>query len=161
MNHAIIFGLAVVAFVILVVSYAGAASAVGRYLKGRSSPASVPGPVTYEAPAGAIVGGTTLSRNLYPRHRVRPPLNCRDEGLLMDWFNYGLQQDTPALICPDCLSHEFYEGPSGGLSTNMYCANADCGANFNTAMQMDNNGKVVTMQGDRIGDSKLTVAVPS
>lgn len=33
--------------------------------------------------------------------------------------------------CPFCLSTDFYEGPSGGMSTNWYCANEPCGAGFN------------------------------
>lgn len=33
--------------------------------------------------------------------------------------------------CPYCGSKEFYEGPSGGMSTNWYCANEECGAGFN------------------------------
>lgn len=34
--------------------------------------------------------------------------------------------------CPFCGCKKFIEGPSGGLSVNMYCANTDeCGARFN------------------------------
>ena len=32
--------------------------------------------------------------------------------------------------CCDCGS-EYYEGPSGGMSTNYYCSNADCGSRVN------------------------------
>lgn len=33
--------------------------------------------------------------------------------------------------CPDCDHEGFLEGPSGGISTNIKCANAECGARFN------------------------------
>jgi len=34
--------------------------------------------------------------------------------------------------CPECGSTKgFLEGPSGGLSTNIFCANEACGAGFN------------------------------
>ncbi len=32
-------------------------------------------------------------------------------------------------VCPDCGKWDFYEGPSGGMSTNIYCGN--CGSWFN------------------------------
>jgi hypothetical protein len=34
-------------------------------------------------------------------------------------------------VCPFCESEEWYEGPSGGMSQNVYCANEECGAGFN------------------------------
>lgn len=34
--------------------------------------------------------------------------------------------------CPDCGSTAgFYEGPSGGISTNVFCANRECRSGFN------------------------------
>ncbi len=36
--------------------------------------------------------------------------------------------------CPDCGSKEFYEGPSGGLATNVQCAG--CNHRFNFAMPL-------------------------
>ncbi len=33
--------------------------------------------------------------------------------------------------CPDCASTKWYEGPSGGMSTNWFCANDDCKSGFN------------------------------
>lgn len=33
--------------------------------------------------------------------------------------------------CPDCGHQGFIEGPSGGLSTNIFCANKECGHGFN------------------------------
>ncbi len=34
-------------------------------------------------------------------------------------------------ICPDCEGTSFLEGPHGGLSVNVKCANTECGAEFN------------------------------
>lgn len=35
-------------------------------------------------------------------------------------------------ICPDCGSKKgFYKGPSGGMSTNIFCANSECRSGFN------------------------------
>jgi hypothetical protein len=35
-------------------------------------------------------------------------------------------------VCPDCGSKAgFYEGPSGGMSTNIFCANPKCRQGFN------------------------------
>lgn len=37
--------------------------------------------------------------------------------------------------CPDCQTHDLLEGPSGGMSTNFYCAdNEGCGSRFNLAI---------------------------
>lgn len=36
-----------------------------------------------------------------------------------------------ALRCTYCEGEEFYEGPQGGLSTNILCANRDCRHWFN------------------------------
>ena len=33
--------------------------------------------------------------------------------------------------CPDCNRIGFFEGPHGGLSVNIRCANPACGARFN------------------------------
>lgn len=35
--------------------------------------------------------------------------------------------------CPFCGKSEFYEGPQGGLSMNIMCANSECEAKFNIA----------------------------
>jgi hypothetical protein len=35
------------------------------------------------------------------------------------------------LRCPYCGGNEWYEGPSGGMSTNIMCANPDCEHWFN------------------------------
>ena len=87
-----------------------------------------------------------------------PPLNCTDDVLLIAWFNVGLSRDPPTLICPDCLGDKFYDGPHGGMSVNVYCANEACGARFNIAVMDDGRHPTETIQGERIGKSKLTVA---
>lgn len=35
--------------------------------------------------------------------------------------------------CPFCGGREFYEGPQGGMSINIFCANPDCEAGFNVS----------------------------
>ena len=50
-----------------------------------------------------------------------------DDDKLMDLF---LEHNG----CPDCGSGQFHEGPSGGMSTNVNCA--DCGHGFNLAIPM-------------------------
>lgn len=32
--------------------------------------------------------------------------------------------------CPDCGAKEFFDGPSGGMSQNIKCANTECGSEF-------------------------------
>lgn len=35
-------------------------------------------------------------------------------------------------VCPDCGdTRGFYQGPSGGLSTNIFCMNRECRSGFN------------------------------
>jgi hypothetical protein len=48
-----------------------------------------------------------------------------------------IQSDDPlaqALLydnqCPDCKGKEFFDGPSGGMSQNIKCANQECGSEF-------------------------------
>jgi hypothetical protein len=62
------------------------------------------------------------------RHDLRNgtivPVEQTDEGKL---FNQIAKPE-----CPDCGSRRgFYEGPSGGLSTNIFCINRECRAGFN------------------------------
>ena len=38
---------------------------------------------------------------------------------------------TRSSDCPECGSHDWYEGPSGGMSINFMCANDVCGAKYN------------------------------
>lgn len=45
--------------------------------------------------------------------------------------------------CPYCGSEEFYEGPSGGMNTNWYCANDECGAGFNLSGIKGFNNQVI------------------
>lgn len=43
--------------------------------------------------------------------------------------------------CPDCFSEiGFYEGPSGGMSTNYFCANRACRSGFNVTPFGDGQG---------------------
>jgi len=44
-------------------------------------------------------------------------------------FADGLLPWTGA--CPDCGSTDFFEGPHGGLSVNIECADSTCKARFN------------------------------
>jgi len=37
----------------------------------------------------------------------------------------------PYFVCPFCKSEHWIEGPSGGMSKNVYCGNPECGAGFN------------------------------
>lgn len=46
--------------------------------------------------------------------------------------NIRLNTAAPAGYgCPSCGSLWFYEGPHGGLSINVKCANAECGKKYN------------------------------
>ena len=45
------------------------------------------------------------------------------------WVSYSLLKNGK---CPDCGSVEFFEGPSGGICTNILCA--VCGSRFNVSM---------------------------
>lgn len=42
--------------------------------------------------------------------------------------------------CPDCQQTGFLEGPHGGMSVNIMCANPVCGSEFNVASY---DGKIV------------------
>jgi hypothetical protein len=54
---------------------------------------------------------------------------------------FGKEQSMPR--CTYCGGTEFYEGPSGGLSTNILCANKECRHWFNfTPFGMDDLKKV-------------------
>jgi len=41
------------------------------------------------------------------------------------------ESDKAEYTCPDCKGHDFKEGPHGGLSVNIKCANPKCGSGFN------------------------------
>lgn len=59
-----------------------------------------------------------------PEKSQGTPVTETDEGKLYAIIAGGK--------CPDCGSTKgFYEGPSGGISTNIFCANDACGAGFN------------------------------
>lgn len=40
-------------------------------------------------------------------------------------------EETTPVTCPYCGTKEFYGGPSGGMSTNIMCANPKCEHWFN------------------------------
>ena len=69
--------------------------------------------------------------------------------------NYEKQQIAKGL-CPDCGSREWYQGPSGGMTTNYTCAGKDCGHRFNIAIvgsgSVLKNDKTFVI-GQRIDDS--------
>jgi len=55
------------------------------------------------------------------RTKIQPPET--DKQRITKWVMKN--------ICPDCGGKGFYEGPSGGISQNILCGNADCGSRFN------------------------------
>lgn len=85
------------------------------------------------------------------QRRIRVGLNATHGGVLRAWFQRGLRQSPPVLRCPDCLETIWVEGPQGGMSTNMYCANEQCEAGFNLGVI---GGEVLVAE--RIVPSKLT-----
>lgn len=50
-----------------------------------------------------------------------------EEEKEQDTILESLQNNT----CPDCHGKGFYEGPSGGMCTNIQCANPKCKSEFN------------------------------
>lgn len=52
--------------------------------------------------------------------------NVEDEAELTAWFQ-------SSRTCPDCGGSAFFEGPRGGLSQNIRCAEAVCASEFNVA----------------------------
>ena len=62
----------------------------------------------------AAIGSKTASRPVYRN----------------DEWDYGKHG------CPDCGFTEFYEGPSGGMNTNICCANPLCRSAFNTCFSL-------------------------
>lgn len=72
------------------------------------------------------------------------PLKETDEGKL--FAIVGLKNK-----CADCGGEGFFEGPSGGMSTNIICRNAACRSKFNITSFGNNHGTV-----DRIGRDPLS-----
>jgi hypothetical protein len=104
------------------------------------------------APLGMSDDDEPPEREPIPR---RPPLNCHDEALLGAWFQRYLSGPEHRLICPDCLGHEWLEGPEAGISQNLYCATPTCGARFNIAL-IPTPDELMIVQHERIGDSAYT-----
>lgn len=44
-------------------------------------------------------------------------------------MNYPKDKEPDSLVCPNCGSNQWYEGPSGGMATNIKCGG--CGLWFN------------------------------
>lgn len=42
-----------------------------------------------------------------------------------------IRRSIKAGTCPDCGGRGWIKGPSAGIMTNVYCANAICGSRFN------------------------------
>lgn len=50
---------------------------------------------------------------------MKPELTKKEEKRLLEG------------ICPDCKENKFLEGPHGGASVNIMCANDECKSRFN------------------------------
>jgi hypothetical protein len=74
---------------------------------------------------GRLVDTVEISSNVVPlRPKRGAPSLLKSDEEVSAWF---VQNRT----CPDCGSSEFVNGPRGGASRNMRCANAVCSAEFN------------------------------
>lgn len=86
--------------------------------------------IAYLGLAIACVGfGIALFEYLRTRkERKRTP----QQGVLVSETDEGkLYAELAADMCPDCGHRGFYEGPSGGMSTNIFCMNPKCRSGFN------------------------------
>jgi len=61
-----------------------------------------------------------------PGSPARSGRRLRTPDELRHWFSTRHR-------CPDCGEAEFLEGPTGGISQNIKCANDACGSEFNMA----------------------------
>jgi len=61
-----------------------------------------------------------------PRNR-----SSRNEPSMRDLTEKEMHSLMKEGLCPFCRGDQFYEGPQGGLSTNIFCANEACKAGFN------------------------------
>lgn len=62
---------------------------------------------------------------------VEVDMRTGKETLVSETYGGKLWLKIATNVCPDCGHEGFYEGPSGGLSTNIFCANSTCGQGFN------------------------------
>jgi len=61
-------------------------------------------------------------------------------------------EQPKSVVCPNCGGNQWYEGPSGGMSINIKCANPRCGLWFNhTPFGLDYIGVK-----ENVGESKVT-----
>lgn len=61
-----------------------------------------------------------------------PPMKCGESRPVSETEGGLLYRTLAARKCPDCGSKKgFYEGPSGGISTNIFCVNRLCRSGFN------------------------------
>jgi hypothetical protein len=82
-----------------------------------------------------------LSNYFLSPRRDLSPKEYPHGGRVVEGFSGRELKDTPAGklgasimngVCPDCGSKEgFYQGPQGGISTNIFCANPKCRSGFN------------------------------
>ena len=53
---------------------------------------------------------------------------------LSAWLSRLFSSKPKPMSCPYCKGTDWYEGPSGGMSTNIMCANPECEHWFNYHM---------------------------
>lgn len=50
---------------------------------------------------------------------------------IRQWWNRRSAPKDEPVVCTYCGGTQWYEGPTGGISTNIMCANPECGHWFN------------------------------
>jgi len=94
-------------------------------------------PVAYAMEENCTVGAGTgfgkytrevAAAKAAAKHAPKLRTNKNGERLTPDELSFISRSNGR---CPDCYFGELIEGPHGGLSINMYCANPDCGSRFN------------------------------
>ena len=100
----------------------------------------------------ALCGLTGFPRDWPPSHRWVPEADADAATCHACCFTHiVMAQGRPGFRCPDCDSHEFLEGPHGGMSINFCCR--QCGARFNDCV-----GWIDRTQAD--GDERESWAQP-
>lgn len=69
-------------------------------------------------------------KHMHPSWRDVLPGGTHECLTLAEIFE-GVPPPPPTSSCPDCGWEFFYEGPHGGMSINVKCANPNCGHTFN------------------------------
>lgn len=77
------------------------------------------------------------------RRREKRQAKAQDSGFVNGFTGTPIEQEPSFALfrtvglqdkCPDCTGDGgFYQGPSGGISTNIYCCNPECRSAFNLA----------------------------